>query len=85
MNSITPLTQKQNGDGTYYINNITNNIIQMDKQKSRDILERTETKHLSIAQEIKTEENSAEVAAIAAEKKEATREQVVDKNQPHQH
>jgi hypothetical protein len=36
MNSITPLSQKQNGDGTYYINNITNNIIQMDKQKIRD-------------------------------------------------
>lgn len=40
MSHLTPVQK----DGTYYINNITNNIIQMDKQKSKDHLERTETR-----------------------------------------
>jgi hypothetical protein len=82
MNSITPLTQKQNGDGTYYINNITNNIIQMDKQKSRDILERTETKYLSIAQDVKEENNGSVELAATVEKKDTqhTREEVGSKS-----
>ena len=45
----------------------------MDKQKSRDILERTETKHLSIAHEIK-EEVTDVAAHAAADVKKDTRE-----------
>ena len=57
----------------------------MDKQKSRDILERTETKHLSIAHEIK--EEATDVAPAAADKKDSREQEVATAmaNKHHQH
>ena len=55
----------------------------MDKQKSRDILERTETKHLSIAHEIK--EEVTDVATAADVKKDTREHQEVAAAMGHKH